>query len=88
MAPRYEFPMDRNNPNAPSPRVYAVTPSDDDLATALREIRIGGAGTLTVKNARGESVAFGTVNAGDRFPGWFTAVMSTGTTATGIVGWE
>jgi hypothetical protein len=37
---------------------------------------------------RGEEVDFGSCAAGEILSGWFTAVMATGTSATGIVGWE
>ena len=71
----------------PSPQIIAITPANTDLTIALRRIRIGVGGSLVVTDMRGNQVTFPTVTSGEYITGWFTQIRSTGTTATGIVGW-
>jgi len=64
----------------------AVTPSDGtDLATPTRAIFVGGAGTLTVITAGGETVLFTGVIAGQVLTLQASRIKATGTTATNIV---
>jgi hypothetical protein len=65
----------------------AVTPSDSTpLASPARALFIGGAGTLTVDTAGGEtSVLFSAVPAGATITLQVTKVHATGTSATGVV---
>lgn len=63
----------------------AVTPNDStDLATVPRALFIGGAGNVVVHDAAGTSLTF-TCPAGLMLAFRARRVLSTGTTATGIV---
>lgn len=64
---------------------FAITPSDvtDISATSLY---IGGAGNLAVLTAGADTVTFNGVLAGTILPVEVTRVLSTGTTATNIIG--
>lgn len=70
-----------------SSEVYeVVVPSDTaDLTYLSRELRIGGAGNLTVLRKDGTSVLFTGVVAGEHLHIRAARVMATGTTATNIV---
>lgn len=64
----------------------AVTPSNDTVLTATRGLYIGAAGNLNVVMAGdGGTVFFGTVPAASILPIRVTKVLSTSTTASGIV---
>lgn len=65
----------------------AVTPSDSsNLATPARALFVGGAGTLKVDTAGGETgVTFTAVPAGSTIALSVTKVYATGTSATAIV---
>lgn len=63
----------------------AVTPSDS-TQVGLVGLYIGGAGDVTVKGKSGVAVTFVGCPAGLILPISVRAVMSTGTTATSIVG--
>lgn len=56
-----------------------------DLPRSVRAISVGGAGNIVCTNARGDSVTF-TVVAGQILPVQTNRVLSTGTTATALVG--
>jgi hypothetical protein len=71
---------------APFQNAAAVTPSNSvALAATTRALYVGGAGTLTVIMAAGQTVEFLAVPAGTTLPIAATQVMSTGTSATSIV---
>ncbi len=61
-----------------------VTKSDTNPVNANLGLYIGGSGDVVVKGADGVSATF-TVGSGQYLTGRFHMVMSTGTTATGIV---
>lgn len=63
----------------------AVTPHDTTLIGVTRGLYIGGAGTLVVRMANGSNVTFSAVTAGSIIPICVDRVLSTGTSATGIV---
>ena len=64
----------------------AVTPSDTvDLPFTTVGLRIAGAGTVTVRDASGNSTTFTGVLAGETLPIAAVRVLYTGTTATGII---
>ena len=71
------------------PRHWAlVTPSDSaDLAHVLRGFCFAGAGALNVTTEGGETLVIpsGALSAGQLYPGCFTRIWATSTTATGIV---
>ncbi len=75
--------------DAPGYTAVAVTPSNTvDLQPAARALWVAGAGTLTVIMAGENSsttVVFTSIPAGQWMPIQVRRVMSTGTTATGIV---
>lgn len=64
----------------------AVTPHDtSELTDITRMIYVGGAGTLTVVTAAGDTLAFGAVTAGSLLPLRVKIIKATGTSATNIV---
>jgi len=72
---------------SPAEHHFTVIPSDTaDLAVRPRALRIGGAGSVVLRDAKGADVAYA-VQAGEILPVRALRVMATGTTATGIVGW-
>lgn len=75
------------NGNINPPKVgFSITPSDaNDLADSTRMIRVDGAGTLKVDMVGSGTLTF-TMTAGEWLPICVKKVYSTGTTATGIVG--
>lgn len=81
-----------DNPNRretfTAPDFYSLTTflSDTvDLPRQVRAIAVGGAGNIVCVNARGDSVTF-TVVAGQILPIQTKQVLSTGTTASALVG--
>ena len=71
---------------APADNLIAITPSDStDLAHNSRAIYVGGAGNLVVTPAGGGSNVTLAVVAGAVLPIRVSRVLSTGTTATGLV---
>lgn len=81
-----------DNPNRretfTAPDFYSLTSflSDTvDLPRQVRAIAVGGAGNIVCVNARGDSVTF-TVVAGQILPIQTKQVLSTGTTASALVG--
>jgi len=65
--------------------VFAELVQDDDFTVKPRAVLIGGAGALTLRDARGEDTTF-IVQAGAILPIRPTRIVSATTTATGIVG--
>ena len=65
--------------------IFAELPQDEDLQPKPRGLFIGGAGALTLRDARGEDTTF-IVQAGAILPIRPTRIVSATTTATGIVG--
>ena len=60
--------------------------SDDNCGDACIAIRAGTAGTVSARMARaGVTARAFSVSAGETVPGQFTRILSTGTTATGIL---
>jgi hypothetical protein len=79
------------NPYAPASGAapvsfVAITPSDTDVIGGFLFLRIGGAGNLAVKGVDDGAAVTIAVTAGEYFPFGAGFVMSTNTTATGIVG--
>jgi len=65
----------------------AITPSDsNDLTHVTRAIWVGGDGNITFTMSGGMNVTLTGVKAGSLLPIRAKRVLSTGTTATGIVG--
>lgn len=64
---------------------FAVTPSDASTQRA-KALYIGGAGAVAVKTEDGTSVVFSAVPVGSILPIKTTQILSTGTTATLILG--
>lgn len=64
---------------------FAVTPSDSTVITAFG-FYVGVTGNVAVVTSRGTGVTFTAVPAGEIIPLAISKVMSTGTTATNIVG--
>lgn len=72
---------------SPADRHFAITPNDGaDLAQLPRAVRVGGAGTLVMRDEAGVDVTYA-VDAGEVLPFRVVRVLATGTTATGLVGW-
>lgn len=71
---------------SPADNLVAITPSDStDLANVSRALYVGGAGNLVVTPFGGGSNVTLTVVAGAILPIRVSRVLSTGTTATGLV---
>jgi len=65
--------------------VFKALPQDEDLQPKPRGVFVGGAGNLTIRDARGEDTTF-IVQDGAILPVRPTRIVSATTTATGIVG--
>lgn len=70
----------------PAVRHAAITPNDATNIGPARALFVGTGGTLSLKDAAGALVQY-TVQSGQILPLEARVVMSTGTTATGIVAW-
>lgn len=71
----------------PANDAFAITPHDtNDLAQTTRGIYIGGAGAVAVITQAGTTVTFSGAAAGSVIPVSVSRVLSTGTTATNLVG--
>lgn len=71
---------------SPACMAVEVTPSDTESLTFVsKRLFVGGAGNVTLVTAGGETVEYASVPAGTYLQVRATAVMATGTTATGIV---
>ena len=72
---------------SPGVQHAAITPNDGaDIPTIPRVLRIGGAGTIALRDRTGVDVTY-TVTDGEVLLFSPARVLATGTTATGIVGW-
>lgn len=75
-------------------RLVAVTKSDSttytgaDVLIALYVGDVSGGATVICKDVAGTSVTFQNVPVGTTLTGKFSAVMSTGTTAAGFIGYQ
>ncbi len=78
--------MSMNNANTPSDAV-AITKSDSAFVD-LVGLYVGCAGDVAVKTAAGTSTTFSSVGAGAIISLRIVQVLSTGTTATNIVGFK
>lgn len=68
---------------------FAITPNDStDLTTEARGIYVGGTGAVTLIGSDGATIAFSAVPAGAILPIIARRVLSTGTTATALVGFK
>jgi hypothetical protein len=71
----------------PAERAFAITPNDSaDLARATRGVMVSGAGNLNVILKLDSSAVVIAVSANVLYPLQIKRVLSTSTTATGIVG--
>ena len=84
----YSGPM----PSAPLKNIFAITKSDvttyDPPLTCVRIGSIAGGAVLVAKNLDGTSITFDGCIVGEVIWGPFTAIMSTSTTVSSIVGWK
>lgn len=72
---------------APYDTAFAITKSDEnDLAYVTRGIYVGGNGNVAVVTPKGNTVTFTGATAGTILPIRAKQVLSTGTTATNLVG--
>lgn len=72
---------------APADDGFAITPNDGaDLARVPRSIYVGGAGNIALVTAKGTSLTFQGLSAGQVLPLRVNRVLSTGTTATNLIG--
>ncbi|MDQ3024270.1 MAG: hypothetical protein M3R04_07820 [bacterium] len=78
------FTTGYGNPSGPASDAVAVTPSDATIVH-FRGLYVGGAGNVAVAATSG-NVTFTAVPAGTILPVNCTKVLSTGTTATSIIG--
>lgn len=72
---------------SPADRHFPITPDDTaDLPIVPRSVRVGGAGTLVLRDAEGQDISY-TVSDGEVLVFRPVRVLAAGTTATGLVGW-
>jgi hypothetical protein len=83
-----DFPERLSSLNSgPATRCDAITKSDTvDLARVTRGIYVGGAGDIAVIASSGTTATFSAVPVGTILPIRVSRVMSTGTTATLLIG--
>lgn len=73
--------------NRSAEHAFAITKADgSDIANTTRALWVGGAGDVAVVMVGGETVTFTSVPAGTMLPISVTRVLSTGTSATNILG--
>ena len=78
------------NPNVrepgPAADFFAITPHNTTVQPPFRGIYVGTGGTITLTNRAGTTIQFTNVIAGTILPVQAPLVMSTGTSATGLIG--
>lgn len=73
--------------DSPASHGFVVTPHDtNDLPETTRALYVGGAGNIALILASGQALTFSNVPAGAFLPIRVSAVKSTGTNATQILG--
>lgn len=73
----------------PGKMCWAATKSDtDEQPYVFRRVRCNAAGTIRLVPVLGDAYVDFTVVAGEVIDGQYKAILSTGTTATGLVCWE
>lgn len=73
--------------DAPARRMFSIVPDDNnDLALSTRGVYIGGAGNLHVVTTEGDNETAVGLLGGSVYPFRVRRVLSTGTTATNIMG--
>lgn len=81
------FTSNTSSLTSPATHGFSVTPNDTlDLSEVTRAVYVGAGGTLAVRLLSGQTVSFAGVAAGTLLPLRVDRVLSTGTTAGGIVG--
>ncbi len=81
-----EFSDHATGLTAPARDAAPITPSDGtDLPVASRAIYVGTAGNLRITMISGQTVTFAAAQAGMVYPFRAARVMSTGTTAGGLI---
>jgi len=72
---------------SPARNAMAITPNDGtDLASVTRGIYVGVSGDIALVTAGGQTVTFKTAAQGSTIPIQAARVLSTGTTATNLIG--
>lgn len=75
------------NLSSPCDNAAIITPNNDtDLIYVTRAVWVGGAGTINVTLAGGQTVLFSGIVAGTLLPLRITRVLSSSTSATDLVG--
>jgi hypothetical protein len=74
--------------NANTPSGFAAVTKSDSTFVDFMGIYVGGTGDVAVEDGAGNSTTFPSVPAGLIIPGRIRRVLSTGTTATNIVGFK
>lgn len=72
--------------NAYLPRAFAAITPSDATELFINGFMVAATGAVAAQPESGATVVFPYVAAGVWFPGRFTKILATGTTATGIVG--
>lgn len=74
---------------SPGRRIWAATKSDtDEQPYVFRRVRANVAGTIRLVPVEGDASVDFTLATGESIDGFFRAILSTGTTATGLVCFE
>jgi len=75
-------------PSGPGDSHVAITPNDNtDIDINVRSLKIGSGGNIAIRDENGVDITYPVVS-GEVFPFAPKRVLSTGTTATNIVGWR
>lgn len=85
--PRDDYGAQADTITSSSLAPFAITPDDsNDLTRIPKGLWVGGAGDVTLRGVNGSNVTFAGVQAGSILPVRPSRILSTGTTATGIIG--
>lgn len=81
-----EFNFKPRDVDDPVDNAASVTPNDStDLTAVTRAIYVGGFGDMAVIMKNGQTVTFTNLESGVVYPYRVSRILSTGTTATGII---
>jgi hypothetical protein len=83
-----DFAADRAQLNSPPANAFSITPADGaDMGNVTRSIWVGTGGDIAViYGGNRQQVTLKNVPSGSRLPGRFARVLSTGTTASNLIG--
>lgn len=75
-----------NDANAPALGAFAITPSSTEFQRPIRQLTVGGQGSVRFIGLDGKEYTTGILPVGS-YPVMAVAILSAGTTATQMTGW-